>query len=82
MTAAEIEFAEEARQACSKALLKLATGQTERAVEILEVFGGRCHDIVQGAKMAEEQADLREDRFDLAALKVDMRSEAPELEAD
>jgi hypothetical protein len=79
MEAVDIAFAEQARQACSKALLKLATGQQDKAVAILEEFGEKCYKIVQGAKMAQEQTDLRADRFDLGALKVDLRSEAPEL---
>ena len=74
MGAVDIAFAEEARQACSKALLKLATGQQDRAVEILEVFSQRCGKIVANAELAGDQADLREDRFDLAELKVDLRS--------
>ena len=82
MEAVDIEFAEEARQACSKALIKLANGNTRAVEEILTEFGTKCYRIVQGAKMAQEQTDLREDRFDLAALKVDLRSAAPEIEAD
>ena len=82
MEAVDIAFAEEARQACSKALLKLATGQQNRAVEILEVFSQRCGKIVANAELAGDQTDLREDRFDLAELKVDLRSESPEREAD
>ncbi len=78
MEAVDIAFAEEARQACSKALLKLATNQQDKAVAILEEFSERCGKIVAAAELAGDQADLREDRFDLAALKVDMRSEAPE----
>ena len=82
MEAVDIVFAEEARQACSKALLKLATGQQIAATIILEEFSERCGKIVANAELASDQADLREDRFDLGALRVDMRSEAPEREAD
>ena len=82
MEAVDIAFAEEARIVCSRALVKFATGQQEAAVVILMQFGEKCANIVQGAKMEQEQDDLREDRFDLAALKVDLRSEAPEIEAD
>ena len=78
----DVAFAEEARQAVSGALLRMANGHYDDAAAILEKFGARCVRIVQGAKMEQEQADLREDRFDLAALKVDLRSAAPEIEAD
>ena len=74
--------AEEVRQACTKALLKLATGQQDKAVEILEELGSRCGRLARAEQLATDQADLREDRFDLGALKVDLRSAAPEIEAD
>ena len=82
MTAAEIAFAEEGRKTCTKALSKMLTGQQEAAGVLLTQFGEKCARIVAEAKMQQEQADLREDRFDLAALKVDMQSAAPEREAD
>jgi len=83
MTAAEIVFAEEARIVCSKALVKLANGNARAVKEILTEFGQKCVKIVQGAKMtAEDVEDLRADRYDLGALKVDMRSESPEREED
>jgi hypothetical protein len=74
--------AEEARRACSLALIRIANGRTAAAVEILEAFAQKCHRLVQGEKMETEQADLQADRFDLAALKVDLRSAAPERESD
>ena len=74
--------AEEVRIACTKALLKLATNQQDKAVEILEELGARCGKLARAEDLAADQADLREDRFDLAALKVDMHSAAPEREAD
>jgi hypothetical protein len=82
MEAVDIAFAEEARIVCSRALVQLAIGQHGAVEEILTEFGQKCVRIVQGAKMAQEQADLQTDRFDLASLKVDLRSEAPEIEAD
>jgi hypothetical protein len=78
MEAVDIAFAEEARQACSKALLKLSTNQQDKAVAILEEFSQKCGKIVAQAELATDQEALRADRFDLGALKVDMRSEAPE----
>ena len=80
MEAVDIAFAEEARIVCSKALVKFATGQQEAAAVILTQFGEKCANIVQGAKITEEVT--APDRFDLAALKVDMQSAAPEREAD
>ena len=62
--------------------LKLATGQQEAAVAIPEAFGGKCYSIVRGAQRAADQGNLREGTFDMAALKVHLRSEAPELEED
>ena len=82
MEAVDIAFAEEARSACGRALVQLAIGQHRAVEEILTTFGQKCVKIVQGAKMEQEQTDLREDRFDLGALKVDLRSAAPEIEAD
>lgn len=73
-----IAFANEARIACSKAMVKWGTGQHDAAIEAISLLCDRAAAIVHGANMKNEQADLREDRFDLAALKVDMRSEAPE----
>lgn len=80
MESVDIAFAEEARIVCSRALVQLALGRTDAVEEILTEFGQKCVKIVQGAKMAEEKA--APDRFDLTALKVDLRSEAPEGEAD
>ena len=80
MEAVDIAFAEEARIVCSKALVKLANGNARAVEEILTEFGHKCVKIVQSAQMAEETA--QPDRFDLAALKVDMQSAAPEREAD
>jgi len=79
-----LELADEARQVCSKALVKIGTGQVDAAVELLEAFGSKCWGIVQGAGMDREQADLREGTLDLAALRgmVDLRSEAPEHDED
>ena len=82
MEAVDIEFAEEARQACSLALIKFATGQQDKAIAILEAFSEKCGRIVATAELAADQADLREDRFDLGALKVDLRSEAPERDEE
>ena len=78
MEAVDIAFAEEARIVCSKALVKLANGNTRAVEEILTEFGEKCYRIVQGAKMAQEQADLQADRFDLATLTVDLRQDAQE----
>ena len=77
-----LAFAEEARQACSKALIKFATGQQNAAILILETFSEKCGRIVASAELAADQENLRADRFDLAALKVDMQSHSPEIEAD
>jgi hypothetical protein len=70
--------AERVRIACSKALVKLAQGKTDAAATVLEELGRACADLVQGERMAQEQSDLREDRFDLAALTVDLSSDAQE----
>ena len=80
MEQVDIAFAEEARQACSKALLKLATNQQERAVEILEVFSQRCGKIVAAAELATDQGNLREGTFNLADLKVYLHQDQPERE--
>jgi hypothetical protein len=74
-----IALASDTRRDCTAALLAITNGRTEEAAGIISALGQRSWKIVQGAKMSAEVAD--EDRFDLAALKVDMRSEAPEHEA-
>jgi len=80
MEAVDVAFVEEARQACSKALLKLATGQQNRAIEILEVFSEKCGRIVAAAELAADQGNLREGTFNLADLKVDLHQDQPERE--
>jgi hypothetical protein len=60
----------------------MALGKTLKVEEILTEFGQKCVKIVQGAKMAAEQQALQEDRFDLGALKADLRSKSPEREED
>lgn len=75
-----LEFAEEVRRRCTRALLRMGNGHTDDAIEIISALCGKAERIVHGAGMVQEQEDLRGDRFDLAALRVDLRSEAPELE--
>lgn len=77
-----VELASEARRVCSAVLVKLATNQQDAAVKLLEEFGSKCWAIVQGAAMVEEQGALRDDRFSLAELKVDLRQEAQERDDD
>ena len=83
MEAVDVAFMEEARQACSRALLKLATGQQVRAIEILEVFSEKCGRIVAAAELAGDRADLAADRYDLSALNkesLNLRDDQPERE--
>jgi len=40
-------------------------------VEILSAFAQKCHKLTKGAELAQDQADLREDRYDLSALNRD-----------
>lgn len=80
--AAYLGLASEGRRICSASLVKMATGQQDEAIKLLEEFGTKCWRIVQGAAMAEEQGALRDDRFNLAELKVDLRQEAPERDDD
>ena len=71
-----IEFANQTRIACSKALVKWGTGQHDAAMELISELCGKAYGIVQGAKMTTEVEDP--ERFNLAALKVDLRQHAPE----
>jgi len=75
-----IAFANRVRIACSKALVKLGTGQSDAAIEAISLLCDEAAGIVEGAGMAKEQGDLREGTFDLAALRVDLGAEAPERE--
>jgi hypothetical protein len=75
-----MEFAEQVRIRCTRALLRLGNGHADDAVQIISDLCGEAEAFVHGAKMGEEQAALREDRFDLAALRVDLRNGAPESE--
>lgn len=80
----DVAFAEEARQAISGALLRMANGHYDDAAAILEKFGARCVRIVARAELAQDQADLSADRFDLGALNstVNLRDHQPEREED
>ena len=70
--------AERVRIACSKALVKMTNGKLDTAAAVLEELGRECADLVQGERMVQEQANLRADRYDLAALTVDLHSDAQE----
>jgi hypothetical protein len=72
--------AERVRIACSKALVKIGNGNIDAAVDVIGALCTECVGLVQGEKMAQEQEDLRGDRFDLAALKVDLNAPAAERE--
>ena len=70
--------AEEARQACSLALIRILNGRHEEAAVIVSEFAQKCGRIVEAEQMETEQADLQADRFDLATLTVDLRQDAQE----
>lgn len=74
--------AEEVREVCTKVLLKLATGQQAKAVEMLEALGSRCGKLARGEELAADRADLAADRYDLGALKdaVNLHDDQPERE--
>ena len=65
-----------------KAALQIvgAAGGKGRAAELALSLADRASTVKHGRQMAEEVT--APDRFDLAALKVDMQSAAPEREAD
>ncbi|MCW3050851.1 MAG: hypothetical protein JWN14_21 [Chthonomonadales bacterium] len=77
-----LEFAEKVRRTIGRALADIAMGHQDGAVESLGKLCTEAHTLVQGSKMAEEREALREDRFDLAALRVDLGAEAPELQEE
>jgi hypothetical protein len=72
--------AEKVRVATSKAFVKIANGNIDAALDIIGALCTECVGLVQGEKMAQEQEDLREGRFDLSALTVDLNAPAEERE--
>jgi len=51
-----------------------AAGGQGRAAELALALSDRAANVRNGVQMVGEQADLREDRFDLAALKVNLQA--------
>ena len=77
-----VAFAEEVRRACIDIAGAAGAGQTERAGHLALSLCTRAANMKQGKQMEEEQAGLRRGSFDLSALKVNLRSEAPERDED
>ena len=80
MDAEGIQFADEVRIACGRALASLGMGNQDLAIERISALCGRAEKIVHGAAMKQEVAD--EGRYNLGALKVDLRNEDSEAGED
>lgn len=77
-----VAFAEEVRRACIDIAGAAGAGKTELAGQLALSLCTRAANVKHGKLMEEEQEHLREDRYNLAALKetVNLHDDQPERE--